>query len=219
MKKMETRDMVLAAILTALVVILQFLGAFIKIGTFSISAVLIPIVIGAATCGIAVGAWLGFVFGVVVLLSGDAALFLAVNVPGTIITVLLKGTLCGLMAGIAYRYIYTGMNKLCEYKVKRLKKSGVLCGECSLPMLKYFSRYNKFIATMTAAIVCPIVNTGIFLLGCVVFFLPTITAWAGGQNVAQYMLIGFVGVNFLVEMGVNIVLSPVIVRLLNIRKK
>ncbi len=219
MKKMQTRDMVLAAILTALVVILQFMGAFIKIGTFSISTVLIPIVIGAATCGISVGAWLGFVFGVVVLISGDAALFLAVDVPGTIITVLLKGTLCGFMSGVAYRYIYTGMNKLCKYKIERLKKSGALCEECSLPMLKYFTRYNKVVATMTAAIVCPLVNTGIFLLGCVVFFLPTIAEWAGGQNVAQYMLVGFVGVNFLIEMGVNIVLSPVIVRLLNIRKK
>lgn len=186
MKKMQTRDMVLAAILTALVVILQFLGAFIRIGTFSISAVLVPIVIGAATCGIGVGAWLGFVFGMIVLLSGDAALFLAVNVPGTIITVLLKGTLCGLLAGATY---------------------------------KALEKVNKIVATVVAAIVCPVVNTGIFLLGCVAFFLPTITEWAGGQNVAQYMLIGFVGINFLIEMGVNIVLSPVIVRLLNIRKK
>lgn len=218
-KKIDTRDLVLAAILTALVVVLQFLGAFIKIGTFSISAVLIPIVIGAATCGIAVGAWLGFVFGVVVLLSGDAALFLAVNVPGTIITVLLKGTLCGLVAGIAYKYVLVYMDKYCQRKVENLKKKGSLCGNCCPAMLKYFSRNNKFVATITAAIVCPVVNTGIFLLGCVVFFLPTITSWAGGQNVAQYLLIGFVGVNFLIEMGVNIVLSPVIVRLLNIRKK
>jgi uncharacterized membrane protein len=186
MKKMQTRDMVLAAILTALVVILQFLGAFIRIGTFSISAVLVPIVIGAATCGVGVGAWLGFVFGMIVLLSGDAALFLAVNIPGTIITVLLKGTLCGLLAGTVY---------------------------------KALEKVNKIVATVAAAIVCPVVNTGIFLLGCVAFFLPTVTEWAGGQNVAQYMLVGFVGINFIIEMGVNIVLSPVIVRLLNIRKK
>lgn len=219
MKKMNTRDMVLAAILTALVVILQFLGAFIKIGTFSISAVLIPIVIGAATCGIGIGAWLGFVFGVVVLLSGDAALFLAVDVPGTITTVLLKGTMCGLMAGVAYKYVLSLMDKLSRNRIKRLCDKGALCKECEAPMLKYFSRNNKFIATMTAAIVCPIVNTGIFLLGCVVFFLPTVAEWAGGQNVAQFMIVGFVGLNFLIEMGVNIVLSPVIVRLLNIRKK
>ena len=186
MSKLSTKNMVLASILTALVIILQFLGAFIKIGTFSISAVLVPIVIGAATCGVGSGAWLGFVFGVIVLLSGDAALFLAVNIPGTIITVLLKGTLCGFFAGLTY---------------------------------KALEKVNKYLATVLAAIVCPLVNTGIFLLGCIVFFMPTVTEWAGGQNVAQFMLVGFVGLNFIVEMGVNIVLSPVIVRLLNIRKK
>lgn len=95
-QKMSTQSLVLCAIMTALVIILQFMGAFIKLGTFSISLVLVPIVIGAAICGVGAGAWLGFVFGIVVLLSGDAAAFLAVSVPGTIITVLAKGTACGL---------------------------------------------------------------------------------------------------------------------------
>lgn len=178
--------MVLAAILTAIVVVLQFLGAFIKIGPFSISAVLVPIVIGAATCGISVGAWLGFVFGVVVLLSGDAALFLAANVPGTIITVLAKGTLCGLGAGLVF---------------------------------KALSKKNMYLAVILAAIVCPVVNTGVFLIGCLLFFMETVTQWAGGTNVGQYMIAGLVGFNFLIEMAVNIVLSPIIVRLINIRNK
>ena len=73
--KLATEKMVIGAILTALVVILQYLGSFIRFGPFSISLVLIPIVIGAATCGKLVGAWLGFMFGVAVLLSGDAAAF------------------------------------------------------------------------------------------------------------------------------------------------
>ena len=90
---------------TAIVIVLQFLGSFIKLGLFSISLVLLPIVVGAAMYGIGAGGWLGFVFGVTVLISGDAAAFLAVDVPGTIITVLLKGTLAGLAAGGAYHLI------------------------------------------------------------------------------------------------------------------
>ncbi len=186
MNKFSTKKLVLASILTALVVILQFLGSFIRLGPFSVSAVLVPIVIGAATCGTGIGAWLGFVFGVVVLWSGDAAAFLAVNVPGTIITVLLKGILCGLFAGIVY---------------------------------KLLSKINTYIAVAVAAIMCPVVNTGIFLLGCLAFFMDTISVWAGGANIAQYMIFGLVGANFLVEMAINIVLSPVIVRLLNIKQK
>ncbi len=223
MSKFSTKKLVLASILTALVIILQFLGSFIRLGPFSVSAVLVPIVIGAATCGIGIGAWLGFVFGIVVLLSGDAAAFLAVDIPGTIITVLLKGTLCGFFAGVFYRYILSCMDKLSAAKVKALNANGSLCDSCTAPMLKYFSSKNQFVAVAAAAVICPIVNTGIFLLGCLVFFMDTISGWALaaelGGNVAQYMIFVLVGANFLVEMGINIVLSPVIVRLLNIKQK
>ena len=189
-KRMSTKTMVMGAVLTALVVILQFLGAFVKLGPFSISLVLVPIVIGCATCGVAIGAWLGLVFGITVLLSGDAGLFLAVNIPGTILTVLLKGTLCGLLAGLVYQVL---------------------------------EKKNRYLAVVASAIVCPLVNTGVFLLGCLVFFLDTVTAWgvAAGftEGVGQYMIYGLVGTNFLVELAINIVLSPIIVRLLNIREK
>ena len=188
-RKVQTQKLVLGAILTALVIILQFLGSFIHFGPFSISLVLIPIVIGAATCGYTIGAWLGLVFGIVVLISGDATAFLAIDVFGTFVTVLLKGTLCGLAAGLVY---------------------------------KLLEKHNRYIAVVAAAIVCPLVNTGIFLLGCNVFFLNEITAWglkAGFENVAGYMFLGLIGANFLFELGANIILSPIIVRIINYKGK
>lgn len=188
-QKTKTQSIVLCAVLTAIVVLLQFVGAFIHLGPFSVSLVLLPIVIGAALCGVGAGAWLGFVFGVIVLLSGDAAAFLGVNAPGTIITVLLKGTACGAAAGLVY--------KLIEKK-------------------------NKYAAVAGAAVACPIVNTGIFLLGSLVFFMETITAWATGlgfESVGKYMIFGLAGGNFVFELALNLVLCPVIVRLLNIRSK
>ena len=51
-RKKQTENLVLGAILTAIVVVLQILGGFIKFGPFSVSLVLIPIVIGAAKCGV-----------------------------------------------------------------------------------------------------------------------------------------------------------------------
>lgn len=187
-RKKQTETLVLGAILTALVIVLQLMGSFIRFGIFSISLVLVPIVIGAAKCGWKIGAWLGFVFGAAVLISGNAAAFLAVDVFGTILTVLLKGTACGLIAGIVY---------------------------------KLLEKHNRYLAVIAAAIVCPIVNTGVFLLGCVVFFLPTITEWgvaAGFTNAAAYMFLGLAGGNFLFELGANVVLAPVIVRILNLKK-
>lgn len=186
--KKSTETLVLAAILTALVVVLQYLGSFIRFGPFSISLVLIPIVIGAATCSTKISTWLGFVFGVIVL-AMDASAFLAISVHGTVITVLLKGICCGLAAGLAY--------KLIEKK-------------------------NKYAATVLAAIVCPIVNTGIFFLGCRLFFFETISQWGiaeGYENAIQYMFLGLAGGNFLFEFATNIFLSPIIVRLLNIKEK
>ncbi len=189
-QKMSTNMIVFGALMTALVVILQLMGAFIKFGMFSVSLVLIPIVIGAAICGKGIGAWLGFVFGAVVLLSGDAGAFLAVNVPGTVITVLLKGIACGFFAGAVYRLL---------------------------------EKYNRYAAVIAAAIVCPLVNTGIFLLGCRLFFMDIVSEWAAavgfGGNAVQYMFLVLAGGNFLFELGLNIVISPIIFRLLNIRKK
>lgn len=187
--KIQTEKVVLGAVLTALVVVLQLLGAFVRFGPFSISLVLLPIVIGAAMCGTKIGAWLGFVFGAVVLISGDAAPFMAVDIAGTIVTVLAKGTLCGLFAGLVY---------------------------------KLLSKYNRYLAVMVSAVVCPVVNTGVFLLGCKLFFMSAITQWGaakGFTSVVKYMFIGLAGGNFLVELLVNIILAPVVFRLIKLNKK
>ena len=189
-KSNSTEKLALCALLTAIVVIFQLMGAAIKFGPFSVSFVLVPVVIGAAMCGAAAGAWLGFVFGMVVLLSGDAAAFFAFSVPGTLLTVLVKGIACGGLAGVVYAWL---------------------------------AQKNRTLAAVTAAIVCPVVNTGVFLLGCRIFFLPMLADMAQnlgfGDNVGRFMIIGLVGVNFLAELGINIVLSPVILRLIRIGRK
>lgn len=186
-KKFSTRKLTGLAILTALVVILQFLP--VKGPFFLITLTLVPIVIGSALYGAFAGAWLGFIFGVTVLLSGDAAAFLTINIPGTIATVLVKGTLAGLAAGLVY---------------------------------KLASKVNRYFGVICSALVAPVVNTGIFLLGCRLFFMDTVNGWAaasGYENVGAYMILSLVGINFLIELGVDLVCSPVILRLINIRKK
>ncbi len=186
-RKQKTRTLVLGAVFTALVVVLQLLGSFVRLGPFSISLVLIPIVIGAATCGWKMGGWLGFVFGVAVLISGDAAAFLSISPGGTVLTVLLKGIACGLVSGLVYEVL---------------------------------SKRNQTLAVFVAAILCPIVNTGVFLLGCFVFFLEAVASWGvaeGYQSTLSYMFLGLAGGNFLVELAANIILAPVIVRVINFR--
>ncbi len=181
MKNLNTKTIAGIGILTAIVIVLQVLSSSIKFGPFSITLALMPIVVGAALYGWKAGAWLGFTFGCVTLF--DAAAFMAVNAPGTVLTCLAKGTLAGLVAGLVYAAV---------------------------------SKKNQLAAIICAAIVCPVVNTGVFFLGCFAFFMDTIKEWAGDTNVVVFMIVGLAGVNFLVEMGVNLVLSSGVERILNI---
>ena len=187
---MSTETLVLAGLMTALVIVFQCLATYTTFfGPFSTAIGLIPIVIGAVLCGPVIGGWLGFVFGMVVLLTGGANLFLMFNIPGTIITVLLKGTACGLVAGL--------VNKLLE-------------------------KFNKIVAIIAASLVCPIVNTGIFLLGCMIFFMPyaDAIAEASQMNITGFdLFVAFAFGNFIFEIGMNAVLSPIMIRIIEVAEK
>lgn len=185
MKNTKTQKIVGIGLFTAIIVVLQLLAATIKFGPFSITLVLAPIVIGAALYGIGAGAWLGLVFGVSVLISGDAAAFMTISPIGTVLTVLMKGMLAGLAAALVYKAI--------EGK-------------------------NKTVAVVMAGIVSPIVNTGIFLAGCYIFFQEWLTAAFGTTGFAT-VVAGLVSVNFAVELGINMILASVIVRIIDIGKK
>lgn len=104
LNKHKIRQMVGISILSAIVVVLQLLGSFIKLGPMvSVSLVQIPIVVGAALYGPSAGACLGGVFGLVVLFQPDTAFFYGINFFGTVITVMVKGIAEGYLSGLTYR--------------------------------------------------------------------------------------------------------------------
>ena len=188
-KSVNTHQLVLLAILSAIVAVLAYYGGFIKIGGLaSISLTLIPVVIGATLCGPVAGALLGGVAGVMFFATPDAAYWLGLCIPGTIITVMVKGILSGLCAGLAF---------------------------------KLLEKFNRYLAVVVSAIVCPVVNTGIFLLGSLVFFMDAVSSGAAGEDVSigMYLIVFFVGLNFVFELIANIAVSPAMVRILDITKK
>jgi len=193
MKKQNNRKQIeklaLLALLTAMVAVLAYFGGFIKIGGLaSISLTLIPVVLGAALCGPFAGAWLGGVSGAIFFATADAAFWLGLSIPGTIITVMVKGILAGLCAGLVYRLL---------------------------------EKKNRYLAVIVSAVVAPVVNTGIFLLGCLVFFMDAVNSFAlaEGISVGAYLILFFVGLNFVFELLTNIILSPTILKILNIKQK
>ena len=78
---------------------------------------------------------------------------------------------------------------------------------------------RKFGAALVAALSAPILNTGLFVCGMLLFFKDTLYAWAGGTEIMTYILLGLAGLNFLVEFLINIILTPAIVRIVDVVKK
>lgn len=173
------------AFLAALVVVLQLLSYTIKIGMFNLSLVLIPVVIGGVLFGPKVGALLGGVFGAVVSIACvtglDGGGFILFS-ANPFICILL----C-LVKGIAAGFVSAWIYKILAGKFK-----------------------SKMLATMLSTIFCPVVNTGLFCVGMALFFYDTLVAWAGGTAVIYYMFTGLIGINFVIELLLNVILCPII---------
>lgn len=191
-QKGSTRRLTGLAIFTALIIVLQVICTFVRFGPFSITLALAPMIIGAAMYGRKAGAYLGFVFGLVVLITGlmgwdggVVMLLLSQNAIGCVLICLVKGAAAGWVAGLIYEWL---------------------------------SKKNDLSAVITAGIVCPVVNTGLFIVGMLVFFMSTLESWAGGEAMLYYIIVGLTGVNFLIELAVNMVLASGITRIIRTGK-
>ena len=193
MKNQKIKRMVVMALLMAMVVVLQLLSAVIPpVGGFSISLVLIPIVLGAAVYGIRAGALLGATFGAIVIINcvsgadaGGAMVFQA-NPVLCVLVVMAKGILAGMASGAVYRLLH---------------------------------KVNPYLAMLVAAIVCPVVNTGVFIGCMLLFFIDVLAAWAGGGDILGFILSGLVLANFVPELIINVVFSPAGQRIVRTVKK
>ena len=191
-KYSKNLNIALTALFAAIVFVLSLVGGMIKIGAFSITIVLIPIIIGGIYIGPAAGALLGFIFGLTVFLTdADAAYLMTVNRFYTFVGCVVRATLAGWIPALLYRLIY-----------KKSKK--------------------PFAASIVASVTGPIVNTGLFALCLVTMFggQYEADASAAGQSVVLYVLLGMLTVNFLIEFISTVVLCPAIsVPLLKLKER
>ena len=178
------RKMVTLAILTAIVLVFQYLGSFIHIGPTNITLVLVPIVIGAMLIGPSGGAFLGFIFGAMTLWAGVSGIdpftnTLFVNQPAeTALLCLGKAILAGWGAGMIY---------------------------------KAFANKSSIVASFLAAAAAPIINTGIFVLGGLFMVSDTLNAnFVSGTTLTYFLIIMCAGWNFIGEFAVNLILAPAV---------
>jgi uncharacterized membrane protein len=193
--KQKTLRVVQLALLVALVVALQVVSALIPPigGMVSITLTLIPVVVGGILLGKRAGAILGFAFGAIVLINCMVALDPGGNILWNA-NPFFTALICfvkGIAAGFVPAWLYE-----------------VVCGKA-----EKIGEGRKFVATVVAALVAPVVNTGLFVCGMFLLFKDTLYAWAGETDVITYVLLGLAGINFLVEFLINTILSPAIVRI------
>lgn len=223
--KQKTLRLVQLSLLVALVVVLQLLSALIPpiAGTVSITLTLVPVVVGAILFGISGGFVLGFTFGLIVLINCITGLDPGGNVLWTVNPVM-TALLCfvkGIAAGVVPAVLYKLIKENKESKQPKDGRKQVVTKNCDVTSGEQDLQKNgrKFVSALVAALSAPIVNTGLFVCGMLVFFMDTLTAWAGGTSVASFVLLGLAGVNFIVEFLINIILTPAIVRIVDVVRK
>ena len=181
-KKLSTLELTEMAILLALVVALQSISSF---GVVTLCLCLVPITLGSIVLDWKCGGILGFAFGVIALfwgIVGKDAFTLYLFQASPIMTILIC-LVKGTLAGIAPALVY-----------KAIKK------------------YNVLGASIAAAVVAPIVNTGIFALGCLIIRNQVISV-AGqlgivGVNFTTLLFGVLITTNFFIELLINVVCAP-----------
>lgn len=178
MKKKELSLMVELAMFGALVVVLQVIATFIKIGSFPITLTLVPIIVAGAIHGPKAGSLMGLIFGIVVLVMvvvgadpGGQALF-AVRPVITSLVCILKGVLAGLFSSLAFGVIRDKNTKL---------------------------------ALFIAGLVCPLINTGTLYLVLFLFFDTSLATVLSALMSVNFVI--ELGINALLAPGLYILIK------------
>lgn len=190
----QTLRLVQIALLTALMLLLQLALGSLRIGPVTLSFSLVPLVIAAVFIGPGAGALLGLVSGVVTFVQ-------VLTAADPFYTLL-----------IATNPLLTAL--IC---ISKTTLAGLLAGLCYRAICKV-SKYRA-LNVILPAVVCPVVNTGIFCIGMYFGFGSALQSSASfgaaaSAGLASYILIGLAGGNFLCEVLINVVLCPIIAKAL-----
>lgn len=190
-KSEKISRMVGTSVLAAIVVVIQLMSSFgIHVGPVAISLVLVPIAIGAILYGPLAGAFLGGVFGVIVIamifagMDPASMVMMQFNAPATIAVCLVKGIAAGLVCGLVYKAFE---------KIKKGRTGAVVGTIC-----------------------CPFVNTGIYVLMVITIFRQLMEQQFNvtGTSAVFAALVGVIAVNFISELVTTVILVPVMLRII-----
>ena len=200
----SARNIAYFGILLALVIVLQWFASAIPIASgVQLNLSLIPIVLGAILFGMAGGALLGAACGIIVLIQ-------VVVIPSPFYTTIWT-----------YSPVITSFTCIVKTTV-----AGLVAGL----LYRVIAKKSSIAAVFVAAGIVPIINTTLFILGCLCMS-NTLTVFRDilvkdfemvqfdGMNVFVFILVGVVTFNFFIEFAINMVLAPAIHRVMLIVEK
>ena len=184
--ELTTLQLTELAILLALVIALQSISS---VGVVTLCLCLVPITLSAIVLDWKCGGILGFAFGLVALfwgIVGKDLFTLYLFQANPIMTIL-----------------------ICIVK-------GALCGIVPAFVYNWLKKFNPIAASIAAAVCAPVVNTGIFALGCIIIQGDVITAaqrvgvpYDPSTSTFMALLFGvIITANFFIELLINIVFAP-----------
>ena len=194
-KFFSAKNVAILGILIALVIVLQLFASAVPMFGVTLNFSLIPIAFAGILLGAFGGAIVGFVCGLVVFIS------MAV-LGGEVFTSTL------------FQAHPVMLTLICIGKT-------TIAGLVSGLVFKFLSKKKEFLAVCISAIILPIINTGIYMLGIIIMKDTTATFLGMGANSAMAVfgaVFALIWLNFVLEMAVNIVFIPMIERVVKAMK-
>ena len=195
-KFFTAKNVALLGILIALVIVLQLFASAIPMFGVTLNFSLIPIALAGILVGWVGGAIVGFSCGVVVfitmaVLGQEPSTAYLFQTNPFILTVMCIGktTLAGIVSGLLYRLV---------------------------------SKHNTSVAVAVGSIAIPIVNTGIYMLGIVLMKESAATFMglsSSGAGLVFGVVFGLIWLNFILEMIINTIFTPIIYRVIKVLNK
>jgi len=157
---------------------------------------------------------------VILQVMGNYLQFGQININVSLLAVVMAAALCGPLSGGIVGFFngimalvspstafFMSISPIGTFITCLLKCT--LAGVVAGLLFNLIIKKNRFIALIVAGLIVPIVNTGIFSICCFIFFRSFLQSGAeeASSNMLAYLLIGVIGINFIVEIIATTILS------------
>ena len=146
------------------------------------------------------------------------------NINLSLVPVVLAAVLCGPISGAILGF-FNGLLALLSPSTQAVFMTISPLGTVLVCLLKctlasvaaayifaLFDKKNRLLALILSSIAVPVINTGLFALGCAIFFQDFLNMGINETfpNAGAFLIFGVIGFNFLIEIATTTIVSPTV---------